>query len=249
MNCQQAQQWISGQRLFAQGLEEADASALAEHLSACPSCTAAMDREELFDSSTGRLMNLVEIPDQLEKNILWSMRRARRAKQRRTVLFASLAAATLLWVAISLGWYANRPYDLLKLQDTAWLLEKQRIKARFDPQSDGGLSALTGWLRSQGVDAPIPTQIKKQYVTAAYIVETDGRKIPILEMTVGNSACRVLLVQRRFFSDRQRQDLQEAGMASKVIADHDESSTLGWMIIDQGSAQNFLEESVPNSGA
>src|SRR5262249_22515382 len=100
MTCQEAKQLIGCHRLFADGLGDGDSSALAEHLLRCAACTDAMDLEEAFDAAVRPAMLEVSIPVDLSQNIYWALRRARRARQRRLTLYASLAAAALLCMAL-----------------------------------------------------------------------------------------------------------------------------------------------------
>src|SRR5215471_297169 len=99
MKCEQAQEWIRCHRLFAEGLGDEEASALAEHLAECPACAKAMDREEAFDEAVRPVMMGVPIPIGLEEKVRWAMRRSRRARQRTMALYASLAAAAALLMA------------------------------------------------------------------------------------------------------------------------------------------------------
>jgi hypothetical protein len=242
MTCQEAKQLIRCHRLFADGLGDGDSTALAEHLLSCAACSEAMDREEAFDAAVRPAILEVSIPANLAQNIYWALRRIRRARQRRLTLYASLAAAAALCLALSTGWYYQRPYDLTRLQE-----QSANVLAKFEPPSEGRDRALTEWLQRQGIAATMPSRLKLQYLTGAYVTEVNGRKVVVLELNKPGSAIRVYLLQRKYFDERQRQELEQEGIVSKVIADGNESPSLGWIVIDQGSDQAFHEPHRPVS--
>jgi hypothetical protein len=248
MTCRDAHHWIRCHRLFADGLEEAESAALAEHLLACPSCTEFMDQEEALDAQIQPVMLAVPIPRDLSQRILWNLRRARRTRQRAVTLYASLAAAAALFLAVCLGWYIQRPYDLAGLQESGQLIAQGQVLAKFDPPSQGRESALTAWLQHYGIAAVQPAQLKLQYLTAAYVLESGGRKIAMLELNTPGSASRVYLLQRRYFNEKQRLELEQEGVISKLVADADDSPFLGWMVIDKGTALDFLDDALPQNG-
>lgn len=237
MTCQEAQQWIRCNRLFATGLGDGESTALAEHLLGCSSCTDAMDREEAFDAAVRPVLLDVSVPTDLSQRIGWALRQERRARQRRISLYASLAAAALLCIALSVGWYFQRPYDLSRLQE-----QSGNVLAKFDPPAQGRERALAKWLQRQGVAATTPTQLKLQFLTSAYVVEVSGRKVAVLELNKPGSASRVYLLQRKYFNEKKCQELEQEGIVSRIVADRNDSLSLGWMVIDQGSGNVFLDD-------
>jgi hypothetical protein len=111
------------------------------------------------------------------------------------------------------------------------------------------MADLKAWLQRQGVNAVIPKKLKVQYLTTAHIIEVQGRKVPVLELRTGGSTCRVCLLERRYFPEKLDRELRELdNLASHIIADSDESSSLGWMIVDQGSAMLFVEDGQSPNG-
>jgi hypothetical protein len=196
-----------------------------------------MDREEAFDAAVRPALLDVSVPPNLSQRIGWALRRERRARQRRNSLYASLAAAALLCIALSIGWYFQRPYDLTRLQE-----QSGNVLARFDPPARAREHELAEWLHRQGIAVTAPAQLKLQFLTSAYVIEVGGRKVAVLELNKPGSASRVYLLQRKYFNEKQRQELEQEGIVSKIIADRDDSLSLGWIIIDQGSENAFLDD-------
>lgn len=250
MKCEDVKQWLEGSRTFAKGSEEGLSNEISEHLVACPECTLQRQREDQFDHSIHRVIQDLVIPAQLEKSILWRLRQARRQRQRAWVVYGSLAAAAAFLMALCLNWYFQRPYDLAYLQEALNGIELRRNIVRHDIVAGASAAELKQWLSRQGIAASIPARLKLSCVKTAYVVETSGRKVAVLELQSGTSTSKVCLLQRRYFNEPwQRQMREQSALSSFVIADHDQSESLGWMIVDQGSAHLFVEGTLPHNGA
>jgi hypothetical protein len=215
----------------------------------CPTCQAFRNREYAFDTMVRPAMLDVAAPDHLPEQILVAMRRARRERQRARSLYASLAAAAALFVAVAAGWYVNRPYDLVSLYQSVGWIDQGQIVARFDPSNSSHATGLKSWLVRNGISTTIPQRLRIRHLSQAYIVDVGGRKVPVLELRDGLSVSRVFLLERRYFSDLLHRKLFDAAnVISYVIADHDDSNALGWMICDQGTPNQFVDGDLPESG-
>ena len=249
MKCEEIQSMLRTSRSWSRHADEAISSDVVEHLSACAACQLIQQQEYRFDEEVHQAMHEVAIPMELEKSILWKLRQARRQQQRSRALYWSLAAAAALLMAVCLSWYMQRPYDLARLHDTVADLGLRRTVGTYDLAKGRQPADLQQWLQRQGVSASIPNRLKMQHLIAAYIVEVGGRKVPVLELKVGSSTSTVCLLQRRYFNDQLQKKLQEQdSLTSFVIADNDNSESLGWMIVDQGSAHLFVEGMAPQNG-
>jgi hypothetical protein len=247
MNCDEIQLRLRTSRSWSRNADEAIPTEVVEHLSTCAACRSYQEQEDRFDSEVHQMMHEVAVPMELEKSLLWKLRQARRQQQRSRALYWSMAAAAALLMAVSLNWYIQRPYDLVRLHETIVVLEFRHTVATYDLTKGSKPADLQQWLQRQGISASIPNRLKMQHLIAAYIVEVGGRKVPVLEMRVGSSTSTVCLLQRRYFNDQLQKKLQEQ-MTSIVIADNDSSESLGWMIVDQGSAHLFVEGMTPQNG-
>lgn len=217
-----------------------------QHLSHCAACQANLQLDEQVCS----LMKQVEVPAHGAAAVLWNLRKRRRERQRARVLYWSMSAAAALLLALLTGWYLQRPYDLGKLSQTITQLDLQRSITAHQFTAPVQKSDLKAWLQRQGVSAVIPQKLKVQYLTRAHIIEIQGRKVPVLELRAGGSTCHVCLLERRYFHEKRDRDLREhENLASHIIADSDESTSLGWMIVDQGSAMLFVEDGQLPNGA
>lgn len=249
MKCDEIQSFLRTSRSWDGHADEDVSSDVVEHLSTCVACQSFQQQEDRFDKEVHLAMHQVAIPMELEKSILWNLRQARRQQQRSRALYGSLAAAAAILIAVCLNWYVQRPYDLALLHETVVALESRRTVATYDLTKGRQPADLQQWLQRQGISASIPNRLKMQHLIAAYIVEIGGRKVPVLEMRVGNSTSTVCLLQRRYFNDQLQKKLQEQdSLTSFVIADNDSSESLGWMIVDQGSAHLFVEGMTPQNG-
>lgn len=247
--CNEVQQWLFTSRSFSKDAGEAVSTELIEHLAGCTACQAFQQQESRFDISVHQAMHEVTIPMELENSVLWKLRQTRRQQQRSRVLYWSLAAAAALLMAFSLNWYVERPYDLPRIHEAIAAGQTRRTGATYDIAKGRLAVDLQQWLQRQGVAASIPNRLKLQHLTAAYIVEAGGRKIPVLEMRVGSSTSTICLLQRRYFNEQlQKNFYDQDSQTSFVIADSDGSDSLGWMIVDQGSAHLFVEGMVPQNG-
>jgi hypothetical protein len=165
------------------------------------------------------------------------------------VLFTSVASAAALFVAVSLGWYQNRPYDLASLHEAVEWVDQGQPVARFDPGATPTPAALQSWLSRNGVSTPVPARLRIRHLAGACIVNVSGRKVALLELRDVTSLTRVFLLERRYFSEGLRQQLYHRdNVVSYVVADDAESSSLGWMIVDQGTPNQFVDGDMPDSG-
>lgn len=248
--CKEVQQWLLTNRSFCRNAGEPVSTEISEHLIGCTVCQAFQQHETRFDNAVHQVMHEVAIPMELESSVLWKLRQSRRQHQRSRALYWSVAAAAALLMAICLNWYVQRPYDLARLHEVIAAGQTRRTVATYDVAKGRQAVDLQQWLKRQGVSASIPNRLKLQHLTAAYIVEAGGRKIPVLEMRVGSSTSTICLLQRRYFNEQlQKKFDDQDSLASFVIADTDRSDSLGWMIVDQGSAHLFVEGMVPQDGA
>lgn len=249
MNCQEVQQWISHSRAFAADQVESLSPELITHLESCAACKQLHQQEIRFDQAVHAAMHEVTVPMDAEKVMQWRLRQARRQRQRTRVLHWTLAAAAVFALVVSLVWYLQRPYDLARLHEAIQSIETRRPVATYVISQARQQGDLQQWLKRQGVATAIPSRLKLQYLTAAYIVEIGGRKVAVLELAAGSSTSKVCLLQRRYFNETLQQRWQEqAVLSSVVISDHEQSESLGWMIVDQGSAHLFVEGLVPQNG-
>jgi len=249
MKCDEVQQLLIANRSWTGHANDAVSAEAVEHLLGCAACQLFQQREDRFDKEVHQAMHEVAIPMELEKSLLWKLRQDRRQRQRSRALYGSLAAAAALLMAVCLNWYVHRPYDLARLHETVAALESRRTLATYDLAKGRQPADLQQWIQRQGVSASIPNRLKMQHLIAAYIVEVGGRKVPVLEMRVGSSTSTVCLLQRRYFNDQLQRKLQEQdSLTSFVIADNDGSESLGWMIVDQGSAHLFVDDMAPQNG-
>lgn len=247
MECKEAQNLIRCERRFADGLAEPDRVALGEHLAACAACAAYRERERAFDEAVRPAMLGVEIPVALPERIHWALRRDRRARQRRWALITSVAAAALLFVALSVGWYVNRPYDLAALRGVAEWVDDEQVVARYDASQ--GSEGLGPWLEKHHVPTPVPQRLRLQHLYNAYIVKVGGRRVPVLEFREGASLSKVFLLDSQYYRESSRRHLlAERNVMSYVIVDHPEARGLGWMIVGQGSPQQFVDGELPEGG-
>jgi hypothetical protein len=244
MQCKEAQDWIRGERRFADGLADHDQAALEQHVSACPACQVYRERERAFDAALRPVLLDVEVPVALPERIQWALRRDRRARQRAWSLYGAVAAAAVLIGALGVGWYVNRPYDLMAMHAaTEWLENEQMLAQDSDLREREGLAR---WLQQHGVSGEVPSKLRVQHLIRAYLVKIEGRTVPLLELREGNSISRVFLLDRRYFSESQQFKLySKQNVMSYVIADDPESSRIGWMIVDQGNPQQFVDGELP----
>lgn len=249
MKCDEVQQWVIVHRSWnVEGLEVISTE-ITEHLAACAACQKLRQLETQFDSAVHQILHQVAIPIELESSVLWKLRRARRQRQRSRTLHWSLAAAAALLMAVCLNWYVQRPYDLARLHDAVVAIDSRRTVATYDVAKGHQTADLQQWLKRQGISTTIPNRLKLQHLTGACIVETGGRKVAVLEMRSGSSTSTICLLQRRYFNDQLQRKLQEQNsLSSFVIADTDVSESLGWMIVDQGSAHLFVDGMIPQNG-
>jgi len=240
MDCKQAQDWIRSERRFADGLTEVDQAALDAHLASCAACQAYQLRERAFDTAVRPEMLDVPIPPALSSRLQWALRRDRRAGQRARTLYAAAAAAALLFVGLGVGWYLHRPYDLASLYNSAEWLDSAQVTATYD--MDQGPDGLKPWLGRNGVSTAVPQRLRLRHLAGAWIVKSGGRKVALLELREGTSLSRVFLLDSRYYSDALRRDLVASeNVQSYVVADHPDSPSLGWMIVDQGTPQQFVD--------
>lgn len=248
MTCESVEQWMIEKRAFLVDPDESMPVAVADHLQTCAAC----QRQAQWEAAIHRSMHQVEVPGQLELDIQYQLRRARRERQRARTLYVSLAAAAALLLTVCLSWYIQRPYDLTKLSAAivSMEMESRRTIASQAFAQPVNAQQLKLWLERQGVGATIPKRLKLQCVTAAHIVDIGGRKVPVLELQVGGSAGKVCLLERRFFDEKSLRQLHDnENLSSFILADSDDSQSLGWMIVYQGSAQLFVEGTLNPNGA
>ncbi|HQR07183.1 MAG TPA: hypothetical protein PLN21_10195 [Gemmatales bacterium] len=249
MMCEEVQQWLLTNRSWCKDAGVFVSTEIAEHLAGCNTCQAFQKQEARFDNAVHQAMHEVAIPMELESSVLWKLRQARRQQQRSLVLYWSLAAAAAMLMAVCLNWYVQRPYDLARLHEVVAAGQTRRTVATYDVAKGRQDIDLQQWLQRQGVAVSIPSRLKVEHLTAAYIIEVGGRKIPVLEMRVGSSTSTVCLLQRRYFNEQlQKKFHDQDSLTSFVIADSADSGSLGWMIVDQGSAHLFVEGMVPQNG-
>ena len=250
MKCQEVQQWLLLSRAFAEGHEKPAPVELSQHLVNCVDCKNLQQQEVWYDQAIHEAMHKVTIPVDLERQVLWRLRQARRQQQRARVLYGTLAAAAAFIIAICLGWYIQRPYDLARLHEAIQGIESRQTSSTYIPGQGKQPGDLQLWLKRQGVASSLPARLKLQHLTAAYLVEIGGRKVAVLEMRAGSSTSMVCLLQRRLFNEQLQQQMRDqAILSSVVISDHEHSESLGWMIVDQGSAHLFVDGMVPQNGA
>ncbi|MFT3878106.1 MAG: hypothetical protein QM703_00420 [Gemmatales bacterium] len=250
MMCNEVQKWLLTSRFFSKDAGESVSTEVAEHLAGCAACQTFQQHEVRFDNAVHQAMHEVAIPIGLESSVLWKLRQSRRQQQRSRVLYWSLATAAALLMTVSLNWYVQRPYDLARLHEIIAAGQIRRTVGTYDMAKGRQVADLQQWLQRQGVPASLPGRLKLQHLTAAYIVEAGGRKVPVLEMRVGSSTSTICLLQRRYFNEQlQKKFHEQDNLTSFVIADSDGSDSLGWMIVDQGSAHLFVEGMVPQNGA
>jgi hypothetical protein len=248
MECRHVQELIRCNRRFAGGLSDGDRDAVREHLLRCPGCAAYGDREAAFDTAVRPVMLDVAVPIQLQERILRAMRKARRARQRRRVLYASLVAAAALFLAITLGWYSQRPYDLRALQEEVDRLEQGQPADRYELPMNPSRAGLKSWLVRNGISTPIPSQLRLDRLTGAYLVHAGGRKVPVLELRSGPAVSRVFLLERRFFSEGLRRKLYDGDNVVSFIVADPASNGLGWMITDPSTASQFVDGELRDPG-
>lgn len=249
MMCEEVQHWLLTKRSFSKNEGGTLSTELSSHLSGCLDCQAFQQREDRFDETVHQAIHELAIPPDLEKSILWKLRQVRLQRQRSRVLYWSLAAAAALVLTVCLNWYLQQPYDLERLHEVVVTGQSGRLVASYDVARGKQASDLQQWLQRQGVAAALPNRLKLQHLTAAYLVESGGRKVPVLELRAGSSTSTVCLLQRRYFNEQLKKKLQQqVSLSSYVIADSDDSDSLGWMIVDQGSAHLFVEGMVPQNG-
>lgn len=249
MKCNEVQQWLLTSRSWSRDAREPVSTEIGEHLAGCTDCQVFQQHESQFDHTVRQTMQEVAIPVDLENNVFWKLRQARRQQQRSRALYWSLAAAAALLLAASLNWYVQRPYDLARLHEIIAAGQIRRTVATYDIAKGRQAVDLQQWLQRQGVSISIPNRLKLRHLTAAYIIEAGGRKIPVLEMRVGSSSSVICLLQRRYFNEPLQKKFHEQDiLTSFVIADADGSDSLGWMIVDQGNAHLFVEGMVPQNG-
>jgi hypothetical protein len=250
MTCGSVKDWLLQSRAFATTEVEAASAEVVDHLATCPACQAFQQQDIQFDKVVHAAIQQVTVPISLAEQINWQLRVARRQRQRSRTLHWSMAAAASFLLALFLGWYVQRPYDLVRLHDSIDGIELRRFGAEYVPDSQKQPGDLKQWLQRQGVAVSIPARLKLQHLSSAYLVESAGRKVAVLEMRAGSSTSKICLLQRRYFNERQQQHLIEQGaLSSFVIADHDDSDSIGWMIVDQGSAHLFVDGMLPVNGA
>jgi hypothetical protein len=247
MDCRQAHELIRCERRFADGLSAGDAAALRAHVAACPACQGVQAGEAAFDAAVRPVMVAVVVPSELPEGIRWNLRRAQRARQRARTLYTSLAAAAVLFVGVGLGWYSTRPYDLPGLYQALDNVDRGQPVPRFDPGATfPNHAGVNSWLARNGVSTAVPERLRIRHLAGAYIVSAGGRKVAVLELRDATSVSRVFLLERRYFSEgMQRKLYDEDNVNSYVIADHYESPALGWMIVGQGTPNQFVDGELP----
>lgn len=249
MECREVREWVLTSRPFVQNEGEGAPSACKEHLAGCTQCQQYQKADQRFDDAVHAMMQAMVVPADLESRIQWRLRQERRRQQRSRVLYWSMSAAALFFFVVSINWYYQRPYDLTRLHETITGMESRRAISTYDLSHGKQPSDLQQWLNRQGIAVSLPARLKLQHLTAAYIVEAGGRKVPVLELRAGSATSKICLLHRRYFDEHVQQQMRDQGLLSSyVITDHDQSESLGWMIVEQGSAYLFVEGLPPHNG-
>ncbi|HMO35329.1 MAG TPA: hypothetical protein PKA06_04740 [Gemmatales bacterium] len=243
MTCQEFQNWCYESADCRPSRLAAAPQEITAHWNTCSACQAVWQTEE----KVRERIQQVEVPAGNISQVVWAVRKRRREMQRARVLYWSLSAAAVLLLSVLVHWYVQQPYDLARLASTV-----QQLDSRKGVQSQVFIppvqpEALRAWLTRQGISADIPAKLRLQYLTAAHIIEIQGRKVAVLELRTEGNLCRVCLLERRYFRDALDEKLREQdNLASRILADSQDSTSLGWMLLQQGSALLFLDDSIPN---
>jgi hypothetical protein len=246
MTCQELQLWCHESAARRPGDLASAPSDVSEHLSNCAACQASLK----LDQHICEQIKQVDLPTDGVATMLWNVRRRQREWQRARVLYWSMSAAAALLLAVMLGWYFQRPYDLNTLVSKVNQIDVQKVVSSQQFPAPIQAADLKAWLNRQGLTPEIPKKLRLQFLTAAYIIEVQGRKVAVLELRTGGNISRVCLLERRYFPESlHRQLKEEDNLASHIIADSDDSNGLGWMIVNQGSAMLFVDDVGPNGGA
>ena len=249
MDCGKIHELLQNSRLFAASEDSDNLRTCQSHLEECQPCRELLAAEQKFDSAVHKVIHATPVPQALESSILWSLRQHQRERQRSRVLYWSMAAAAALLLAVGLNWYYQRPYDLSRLHETIALNKAPRALATYDLAQGRQPASLQQWLKRHGIAVTLPARLKLQHLSAAWIIEAGGRKIPVLELRAGSATSRICLLQRRYFNEHLQQQLATDGILSSfVIADQNESPSLGWMIVERGSAHLFVDDALNPNG-
>lgn len=242
MSCQEIQNRIIAMRSFSHDEDAQLTDETRQHVAQCSGCQKLLQTDTQFDALLHQVIHQVSAPESLESGIQWRLRQQRRARQRSRTLYWSLSAAAALLLAVSVNWYLNRPYDLSSLAVSMATLDRQHNAVSFEQLNGLQKIELIQWLKRNGFSSDIPSRIKLEHLTGASVVVIGGRKVPVLELKAGGAISRVCLLQRRFFDEKKVKQLKDdENLSSFVVTDRDDAASVGWMIVERGSAHLFID--------
>lgn len=249
MTCSEWKQWLTTYRAFAPAEGDALTSDALAHSASCPPCQEQFAHQTQCDETIRTAMQQVVLPVHGQDQVFWKLQQQRRQHSRSKALYWSVAAAAALLLAVSVNWYLQRPYDLHHLQDAVAAIDQGRVLASYDVAQHPRSTDLQQWLSRHGIAITVPARLKLHLLSNAYVIDSGGRKVAVLEMRLGTTTSRICLLQRRFFSEAQQRKLFEQDhFMSFVVADQQDAESLGWMIVDQGSAHLFVDGLQPHDG-
>ena len=106
------------------------------------------------------------------------------------------------WPSRSAG-TASGPTILRLLQEEIDRLDQGLPELpRYEPPLNPNRAGLKSWLVRNGISTPIPSQLRIDRPTGAYLVNAGGRKVPVLELRSGPAVSRVFLLRARILQRR-----------------------------------------------
>jgi hypothetical protein len=247
MDCRTARLLLDYARPQLSELPPSDSDALEAHLAGCVECDALSRAERQVDERLGQAMRDVPMPEGLHDRILARIQSERGDQQRRwlgwTVRAAAVAALVLLTVWIGVIWYAKKPRAL-----DLWELQEEMFTR--DTSADPGKVA--AWFHEHyKLKTTAPTGFNYRFLKHYDLAECQGRRVPMLFFTRGDTEARVFVISNEQFDLAaldQSEPLDSAGYHVEVLRD-DRDANHAFVAVYKGESLKplLLDESGPSS--
>jgi hypothetical protein len=217
MNCETANILV----LFSRPLGKSDlapeeAQALASHLSSCPACAAAAEKQRATDEAIGRAFRDVPVPAGLSEKLLREAYAKQGAALRRKI-YLTIAAGAFVVAGGFAGYlvhWATRPH-----LDTNQLLDQLQYDLE-NPEA-----ATLAWLKSEGLPQQLPEAFDFRLLTSKGRTELQGARVPCLTFQAWRQGeprpdtAKVFILSREQFKLYSLQEGQNSFGTLRVVPD------------------------------
>jgi hypothetical protein len=172
MDCPNAQHLLAYRRPGGPAeLAPEDAAALDRHLAGCPSCAAAVRRQDSFDAALASAMRSVSAPIGFRERLITDALARRGAAWRRTVYQYATAASILVMLGLTAAGFG---FALRPAFDTGAVADE------FARTSEDPERAVRAWLDRQGLPVDLPYDFDYRHYRQHGFETVEGRAVPVV---------------------------------------------------------------------